>query len=276
VKRNLLFLYFYFSISLTGADTERFIFLNSGILRSIQILTILRRDVMSKKVGALFVIMTTVIFLYQGVSHAAYFQGVGKTLHISDTLDLDMTEGCSDTDSSNGDTITIMPSPGEQVGDYVSVSYCWSATGSTHITGEGYTAIAGVGGNVSAASTCAPGSINYDCTGDAAVQLIHTGVPTSVISYPATVIQNGQTITQPRTCGTFQARIGDQLRGAGGVFAALAGPSNSAETYASLNFDVELSLPSTLVPTMNEWGMIIFSLLLAGSAVYMMRRRYSN
>ncbi|RJP41120.1 MAG: IPTL-CTERM sorting domain-containing protein [Desulfobacteraceae bacterium] len=27
------------------------------------------------------------------------------------------------------------------------------------------------------------------------------------------------------------------------------------------------------IPTLSEWGMIIFSLLLAGSAIWMMRRR---
>jgi hypothetical protein len=35
----------------------------------------------------------------------------------------------------------------------------------------------------------------------------------------------------------------------------------------------DLAGPATPIPTMNEWGMIIFSLLLAGSAIWMMRRR---
>jgi len=34
-----------------------------------------------------------------------------------------------------------------------------------------------------------------------------------------------------------------------------------------------LSPPSTPIPTLSEWGMIIFSLLLAGSAIWMIRRR---
>jgi hypothetical protein len=35
----------------------------------------------------------------------------------------------------------------------------------------------------------------------------------------------------------------------------------------------ELAGPATPIPTVNEWGMIIFSLMLAGSAIWMIRRR---
>lgn len=231
---------------------------------------------MWKKTGVLLGVMTAVVFMIHGVSQAAYFEGVGPHLSMTDTISINMAQDCYGVDTSSGTTIKIMPSPGEQIGDPVTVSYCWSGTGTTHITGEGYTAVGGIGGSVSAFSDCNAAHLSYSASGNATVSVIHNGNPTPVISYAATIIQNGQSITIPQTCGTFQAQIGDELQGAGGVFAALAGPTPNAGTNASLTFAFEATLPTAGIPTFNEWGMIIFSLLLAGTAVYMMRKRYSH
>lgn len=44
-------------------------------------------------------------------------------------------------------------------------------------------------------------------------------------------------------------------------------------TMDSMVYAFSSSTPAVPIPTINEWGMIIFSLLLAGSAIWMMRRR---
>lgn len=61
-----------------------------------------------------------------------------------------------------------------------------------------------------------------------------------------------------------------------GTFIFTIGAVDNNTTCPVLN-PVELTLsirtPSTGIPTLSEWGMIIFSLMLAGSAIWMMRRR---
>lgn len=231
-----------------------------------------------KTICLLLVSMTSAVFIGYGISDAAYFEGMGSHFSLADTIDIDMSDmpaNCSDTDTSSGTSkIRIMPSSGEQVGDPVTVSYCWSATGSTHITNGDYKAVAGIGQEVSVNSNCTS-NITSNATGPAIIQLIHNGNPSAVFSYPATIIQNNQTISEPLTCSSFQAQIGDEIQGVGGVFAGLAGPTPDQGTNASLTFTFEASLQSSAsIPTLNEWGMILLSLAMAGAGlVYMKRRR---
>jgi hypothetical protein len=53
----------------------------------------------------------------------------------------------------------------------------------------------------------------------------------------------------------------------------LDGSVRNDETGDIDSATVNIIPPSTPIPTLSEWGMIIMSLLLAGSAVWMIRRR---
>jgi IPTL-CTERM motif len=82
-----------------------------------------------------------------------------------------------------------------------------------------------------------------------------TGGPGSVsgtITYDATVLQGSGSIINTATLTVTPVR----------------GTPEVADAIASINITQQ-----TAIPTLSEWGMIILSLLLAGAAIWMIRRR---
>jgi hypothetical protein len=228
---------------------------------------------MHKKTGFLLVLMM-VVFVSYGLSEAAHFDIGGSHIEDTHTVSINLSTACSDTDIGTSPIITIMPDFGEHNGNPVTVSYCWSASGETHITGAGYGAFGGIGETVAVSSNCTS-TASVTPSGAATFNLIHNSISTPQISYPASTISGNQTVNVPLTCGSFNARIGDQLQGNGGVGGAVYGPTFDPNTYATFTFfmSADLSSSSKAVPTMNEWGMIIFVALAGLGAIYYLRRQ---
>ena len=93
-----------------------------------------------------------------------------------------------------------------------------------------------------------------------------------VLAVDLSIIEKDGTMIHTWTLSDITDIIGDTVGGNRyGWFAA------NEFSYLAIDntekFDIILNPPAIPIPTLSEWGMIIFSLLLAGSAVWMIRRR---
>ena len=231
---------------------------------------------MGKRISIILCVIMAV-FVIHGISEAAHFDGVGSHIESAETSTLYLGNSggiCANTDVGAGNKITIMPDPGENIGDPTTVSYCWSTSGVTHVTSAGYGAFGGIGATVVANSDCTS-TASVTPSGAATFNLIHNNISTPHISFPATTISGNQTVNQPLTCGSFNAQIGDQVQGIGGVGGAVYGPTSDPTTYATFTFFLSIDLPGSphAVPTMTEWGMIIFMILAGLGAMYYLRKQ---
>jgi len=216
------------------------------------------------------------------LSQAAHFSLTG-TSNLSGTYNLSLTQfqWCNfNYTSGTPFTTTIDPDGTENVGDPVTINYCYSATGSTTTPGPPYVAIAGIGDPSSFSVACLPQPPTYTAPTGPATLILNPGPGQStLISYGPQVLTGNQTISVLNQCGTIQARIGDTLQGNGGVFALLydtrgfpagnAGPGVSA----SIDLVFQANIASSVsVPTLTEWGMLVLALVLGIGSVYHLRR----
>lgn len=96
------------------------------------------------------------------------------------------------------------------------------------------------------------------------------------------ILTGNDSVSIPQQCGTVQAHIGDVISIDVGTFALVydtmyQGPDPDSGGSASLSYTVDATItsaaPTTAVPTLTEWGMILFAALAGLGAVYYLRRR---
>src|SRR4030042_3535682 len=101
-----------------------------------------------KKRRCLCLSITLMVMFFGGVhlSQAAHFSLTGtSSLSGSDNLTLTQFQWCNYNFFIGTFVTTIDPDGAESIGDPVTISYCYSVTGSTTTPGSPYVAIAGIG-----------------------------------------------------------------------------------------------------------------------------------
>jgi hypothetical protein len=103
---------------------------------------------------------------------------------------------------------------------------------------------------------------------DYCIGLMDTTSKNTAGSFAGSLQQPGETytFTDPQTGNPIILQAGQNYY----LYAHTAATFDSGTADVTFVFANE---PSTPIPTLSEWGMIIFSLLLAGSAIWMIRRR---
>ena len=240
---------------------------------------------MRKGKWLLLISVLVIFFCDFRLSQAAHFSLTGtSSLQGSFQLSLTQFQWCNFSNTTGTPfTTTIDPDGTENIGDPVTINYCYSATGSTTTPGPPYVAIAGVGGTSSFTVSCLPQPPAYTAPTNPATLILNPGPgQTTIISYGPQVITGNQTVSVLNQCGTIQAHIGDTLQGDGGIFALLydtrgfpAGDAGQGVS-ASMNFTFDASIVSsaapTSVPTLTEWGMLALAVVLGIGSVYSLRR----
>ncbi|MCU0600303.1 MAG: IPTL-CTERM sorting domain-containing protein [Desulfobacterales bacterium] len=238
---------------------------------------------MKKEFFTFLTIVTALLFFNHGISEAAHFSVTG-TSNIDQSSILSMTQfqWCNHNNTHLNMSTTIDADGSEQIGDPVTIHYCYSVTvTTTSINEDRYIAIAGVGDSSSFSESCLPYPPAYIPSSGPATLVLNPGPSqNTIISYGPQVVEGNANVSVIDQCGTFSAHIGDTLQGDAGAFLLLydnesqTNPDSGGSASIIFNFFAEIeSNSNTSVPTMTEWGIIILSLLLAGSAIWMIKRR---
>jgi len=233
----------------------------------------------------LLIAVMVIFFCDSRLSQAAHFSLTGtSSLQGSYHLSLTQFQWCNfDRTAGIPFTTTIDPDGTENIGDPVTINYCYSATGSTTTPGPPYVAIAGVGDSSSLSVSCLPQPPAYTAPSNPATLILNPGPgQTTIISYGPQVLTGNQTVSVLNQCGTIYAHIGDTLQGDGGIFALLydtrgfpagnAGEGVSASMDFTFNASIVSSTATPSVPTLTEWGMLVLAVVLGIGSVYYLRR----
>jgi hypothetical protein len=219
------------------------------------------------------------------MSQAAHFRSTGtSSVSGSDNLNLTQYQWCNFGYDRATAVTTIDPDGAENIGDPVTINYCFSGTGGTTTPGDPYVAIAGIGDASSFDVACLPQPPTYTAPSNPATLILNPGAgQTTIISYPARVLTGNETVSVLNQCGTIQAHIGDTLRWDAGVFALLydkrgfpagnAGQGVSASINFTFNANIISSGLPVSVPTLTEWGIVVLAVVLGIRSVYYLRRR---
>ena len=212
----------------------------------------------------LLIAVMVIFFCDSRLSQAAHFSLTGtSSLPRSYHLSLTQFQWCNFNNIAGKPyTTTIDPDETENIGDPVTINYCYSVTGSTTTPGPPYVAIAGIGGASSFSVACLPQPL-YTAPSNPATLILNPGPgQTTLISHGPQLLTGNQTVSVLNQCGTIHAHIGDTLQGNAGIFALLydtrgfpAGNASrgvSASIDLTFNASIVSSTAPTSVPTLTE------------------------
>ncbi len=278
-----------------GKDSERRPTLNyfvdkTYLLDIISAMSFLRREIMKKRTWFISMALTAVFFVVPHLSHPAHFSLTGTSnFSGSGSFTLTQFEWCNfNYDRETSPDVIVDPDAGENVGDPVTIRYCYSASGSTTTPGAPYVAIAGIGDSSSFDVGCLDNlnqpDPHYTPPTNPATLILNPGPgQTTIVSYGPQVLTGNETASVPNQCHTLQAYIGDAFRGDFGVFALLydtrgypggnAGQGVTASIDFTFSADILSSNAPVSVPALNQWGTVILGLLLGAGSLYYLKRR---
>ena len=167
-------------------------------------------------------------------------------------------------------TYDIQPDPGDQIGDCVALywSFTGSAGASANSNGDSMSGIGGAG--VSAGSN--PPWITF--SESAEIVLNPSTSPQTIFSFDPVLVADGENSFFYQRGGKFNAQVGDQVHVRAGSASAGAAypPDGSASAQSSVYISVSL-IPCDYIPTLNQCGLIILSVILSASALLAVRRK---
>ena len=220
--------------------------------------------------GLLFLYLTAFLITPAGAAHF-YNEDTFTTcseISLSTQAEVDCdpeseeSERCEDSEIVEFDYLyTIEPDAGEQSGDCVVVTYTYE--------GEGAVSFGSVSGQTTAGAWL--GGEGSPKTDPARIILHPDTDPEVKFTYgPESTSEHGAPINA-NASGTFTAHIGDKIgieMGALSECYAKAPDTSQASSDASL----AATLEPCAIPTLNQWGMILFGSLLAAAILWRMRK----
>ena len=187
-----------------------------------------------------------------GGSEAAHFSSTGtSTIHYPMSAALNQFQWCNyATFHNGGGTVTIEPDGTEQIGDPVTISYCYSGSGQTTITSSRYVAVAGFGDATSGTAACLPTPTYSPFTNPVTVVLNPGASQTTLISYGPTLLRGNASTSVSQQCGVIPLHIGDTITMSAGMFALVydtqySGPNPDSGATASITYTIDATILSS-------------------------------